>query len=42
MLEEEEELYTELKEGNVQSIIDEAADVANFAMMLADRARRGL
>jgi len=40
MLEEEEELYTALKEGNAQSIIDEAADVANFSMMLADRARR--
>lgn len=39
MLEEEEELYTALKEGDIHSIIDEAADVANFAMMIADRAR---
>jgi len=41
MREEEAELYSAIKEGNIQSIIDEAADVANFAMMLADMARHG-
>ncbi len=39
MLEEEAELYSALEEGNQQNIIDEAADVANFSMMRADRAR---
>lgn len=42
MREEEAELYSALEEGNQQNIIDEAADVANFSMMLADRARHAI
>lgn len=39
LLEEVEELRREVKERNGLSIIDEAVDVANFCMMLADRVR---
>lgn len=41
LLEEEAELYDALNRGTPQEIIDECADVANFAMMLADLARNG-
>ena len=38
LLEEVSELYIELYNGNSDSVISEAADVANFAMMIADQA----
>ena len=41
LLEEEAELYDALNRDTPQEIIDECADVANFAMMLADCARNG-
>jgi hypothetical protein len=39
--EECRELETEICDpmGSIQMLVDEAADVANFAMMIADRAR---
>jgi hypothetical protein len=39
LLEEVEELRREVKERNGLSIIDEAADVANFCLFIADRCR---
>ncbi len=38
--EEYQELLEAVKSGNLESIISEAADVANFAMMVADIAYR--
>ena len=39
MLEEQSELYYALKSGKAQDIIDECADVSNFALMIADSVR---
>ena len=40
LVEEIEELRGALINGNKQDIIDEAADVANYAMMIADNRRK--
>ena len=42
LIEEIKELLEAIVDDEHKNIIDEAADVANFSMMLADRARRGL
>ena len=42
MVEEGGELYDEIKKRDKEAIIKECADVANFAMMIADNARRKL
>ena len=42
LVEEVIELCEAVVANDPQSIIDESADVANFAMMISDQARRGL
>lgn len=42
LVEEVMELHEAMQIGSTDAIILEAADTANFAMMIADRARRGV
>lgn len=40
LTQERKELYRAVADGDAEKVLAEAADVANFAMMLADKAKR--